>query len=322
MKNAYNPQNANYAMLCGGRPARIWWGLPPFISTFYIFTFMLLASLSLAQDSSPAAAKTKTLVDVPLTNEMCPVLTDERADPNIYVQYNGKRVQFCCTRCRANFLSDPEAYVTNLPQFNSAEVENQESSVPLMDEESHHDVDHNHMMSNPEMMEKHMNADHDHELDHGPTSASEKMSLSTRVIGFVGKFHPVIVHFPIALLILAFFSSLLNTVWPANLFRYGSRLCLWAGTLGAAAAAVLGWMNASAFYSTVASDALALHRWLGISTAILSLIALCVAEMAWKKSSPGWKRAAIIILLIVAVIVGATGHLGATLVYGPNYFTF
>lgn len=55
-----------------------------------------------------------------LTNEMCPVLRGNKVDPNVYVDYKGKRVYFCCTDCQATFLADPEPYLQYLPQFASA----------------------------------------------------------------------------------------------------------------------------------------------------------------------------------------------------------
>jgi YHS domain-containing protein len=54
-----------------------------------------------------------------LTNEMCPVMRDNKVDPNVYVDYKGKRVYFCCTDCRDTFLANPEPYLQYLPQFAS-----------------------------------------------------------------------------------------------------------------------------------------------------------------------------------------------------------
>jgi Cu(I)/Ag(I) efflux system membrane fusion protein len=40
-----------------------------------------------------------------------------RIDRNIYTQYKGQRVYFCCAGCEERFLSSPETYVSKLPQF-------------------------------------------------------------------------------------------------------------------------------------------------------------------------------------------------------------
>jgi Cu(I)/Ag(I) efflux system membrane fusion protein len=46
----------------------------------------------------------------------CPVM-DAPIDPSVYVEYEGKRVYFCCPGCDKKFLADPERYLHKLPQF-------------------------------------------------------------------------------------------------------------------------------------------------------------------------------------------------------------
>lgn len=50
----------------------------------------------------------------PGANTMCPVLTDEPVDPEIWVDYQGRRVYLCCQRCRKQFLENPEQYLAAL----------------------------------------------------------------------------------------------------------------------------------------------------------------------------------------------------------------
>jgi len=50
----------------------------------------------------------------------CPVLAGKPIDKNIYTDYKGKRVYFCCNSCKATFEKDPDKYLTHLPQFASA----------------------------------------------------------------------------------------------------------------------------------------------------------------------------------------------------------
>jgi YHS domain-containing protein len=51
------------------------------------------------------------------TNVICPVMTDMKAEPDIFTDYQGKRVNFCCLSCRAAFRRNPEKYLSLLPQF-------------------------------------------------------------------------------------------------------------------------------------------------------------------------------------------------------------
>jgi len=113
-------------------------------------------------------------------NTLCPVLTDEPIDPNVFAEYQGKRVYLCCMRCRKQFLDNPTDYLANLPQFahlamGQAEQENEHSSPA-----------------------------HDHVQGHG-----EAEGIS-RFIRFAGRFHPVAVHFPIALVFAAALSEIPN----------------------------------------------------------------------------------------------------------------
>ncbi len=52
----------------------------------------------------------------------CPVLKGVKIDANIYTDYKGKRVFFCCQMCKATFGQNPEKYLTALPQFAGADV--------------------------------------------------------------------------------------------------------------------------------------------------------------------------------------------------------
>ena len=48
---------------------------------------------------------------------VCPVMEGNPIDKQIFLDYQGKRVYFCCASCKAQFLKDPEKYIVKLPQF-------------------------------------------------------------------------------------------------------------------------------------------------------------------------------------------------------------
>ncbi|MCJ7777006.1 MAG: YHS domain-containing protein [Sedimentisphaerales bacterium] len=60
------------------------------------------------------AKKTAAAVEVEQT--MCPVL-EAKIDKNIFTEYKGKKVYFCCADCKAKFEAEPEKYIAKLPQF-------------------------------------------------------------------------------------------------------------------------------------------------------------------------------------------------------------
>jgi Cu+-exporting ATPase len=46
--------------------------------------------------------------------KVCP-LTGEDIDKTAYADYKGRRVYFCCDKCKAKFEKDPQKYLAKLP---------------------------------------------------------------------------------------------------------------------------------------------------------------------------------------------------------------
>lgn len=46
---------------------------------------------------------------------VCPVLAGN-IDKKVYVDYQGKRIYFCCTGCDAEFKKDPEKYMKKIQE--------------------------------------------------------------------------------------------------------------------------------------------------------------------------------------------------------------
>ncbi len=53
---------------------------------------------------------------VQVEQTVCPVM-GEPINKDIFVEYKGKRVYFCCPGCEEKFLAEPEKYLAKLPQF-------------------------------------------------------------------------------------------------------------------------------------------------------------------------------------------------------------
>jgi YHS domain-containing protein len=51
----------------------------------------------------------------PKPQTTCPVLAGN-VDKNVYVDYRGKRIYFCCKGCDAEFKKDPEKYLKKLQE--------------------------------------------------------------------------------------------------------------------------------------------------------------------------------------------------------------
>jgi YHS domain-containing protein len=71
-----------------------------------------------AKQTAADAQKTAGAAVVAATEQtVCPVMAGNPIDKNVFVEYKGKKVYFCCESCKADFGKDPEKYIKDLPQF-------------------------------------------------------------------------------------------------------------------------------------------------------------------------------------------------------------
>ncbi len=61
----------------------------------------------------------------------CPVMGG-KIDGNVYVDYQGQRVYFCCKNCKETFLKDPEKYFKKI-QDEGVLLESVQKKCPVMD---------------------------------------------------------------------------------------------------------------------------------------------------------------------------------------------
>lgn len=133
----------------------------------------------------------------------------------------------------------------------------------------------------------------------------------------LGRLHPVLVHFPIALLLVAFLFELFGLRKSGG----GSSLTLLGlGAVSAAIAATAGWFWAD-FEPPSARDAEALdwHRWVGVATAVLAVAAWVLALVARKRTEGPFLGIARLLLLGSCVGVAIAGHQGGSLVHGEQH---
>ncbi len=137
---------------------------------------------------------------------------------------------------------------------------------------------------------------------------------------FLGRFHPVLVHFPIVLLL---FAAALEAVAARfrslNGLRETAPFALALGTAGALAAAFAGYLlSLGGGYDT---GAVTRHQWLGIGVAVGAVGALTLCAVARRtrsrKAATGYRA----LLFTTAGLVLLTGHLGGSLTHGQGYLT-
>jgi uncharacterized membrane protein len=139
---------------------------------------------------------------------------------------------------------------------------------------------------------------------------------------FLGRFHPLLVHFPIALLAVAavlhavtFLRRRSHPPGAPTMSHPAAGLLLWLGALGAVASAIAGLLlSTSGHYS---GDTFTRHQWLGLVVAGLSL----AAALVWTVGDRGVRWPTLQAGLVVAcgLLLIPVGHLGANLTHGENY---
>lgn len=164
-------------------------------------------------------------------------------------------------------------------------------------------------------------------LAHG-TGHDEGGGLA-KILGWLGRFHILLIHFPIALILVAFGAQLASRKWPRSGFGPMAGWCATIGAAGAVAAAGTGWLYAEfGGHAAGGGGFLFWHRWLGVGVALLSSAA---AFLWWKArrnrgrgetadaggSGPG--PAFLILLALASVLVGVAAHLGGSMVYGGDF---
>ena len=134
----------------------------------------------------------------------------------------------------------------------------------------------------------------------------------TSISDFLGRLHPVAVHFPIALLLLAALGELLLAIRPALGLETTVRFLISGGAAGALTAALLGWF-AAGWRLEDRSETLGLHRWNGTAIAAVAFVATWLAFRARNRTLLR------IVLAVLAVALVLQGYLGGEMVFGPNH---
>jgi len=136
---------------------------------------------------------------------------------------------------------------------------------------------------------------------------------------FLGRLHPMVVHFPISLLLFAAFLELFTIGKKDSKLRAGISALVVAGAIAAVISAVFGFLLAE--NEGLEGQLVNLHRWTGIATALLSLVVLYFLLKKRKTNHTSYIRIYRGSLFITAFTVIITGHLGASLTHGEDFLT-
>jgi uncharacterized membrane protein len=152
-----------------------------------------------------------------------------------------------------------------------------------------------------------------------PSSELQASFGAARLFGWLGRFHVLVVHFPIALLAAAALGEILAARRRNPVPEPAVRFCILLGAGGAVAAVALGWLHADlGEHVSVTNSVLGLHRWLGTAAGAWAIALVLVSE----RDSRRRRRSLLLQALLGsgALLVLIAAHFGGLLVHGSNFF--
>jgi uncharacterized membrane protein len=163
--------------------------------------------------------------------------------------------------------------------------------------------------------------------EHGPHHEHHGVGSSPQdgpflhFLGWLGKFHPPAVNFPIGVLVAAAVAEALFMARGGPMFDAASRYCVWLGAVAAWIAAFLGWLFAGLRWAD-SGWVMTTHRWLGTSTALVSIVVLLLSERSRVSGRSRARRVFRLALFGAALLVLTTGFFGGSMVYGLNHYAW
>ena len=136
-------------------------------------------------------------------------------------------------------------------------------------------------------------------------------------MALIGRLHPLLVHFPIGLVLVAAVAEVVAMTTGLWDWRTVAVANVRAGAVFAIGAAIAGWRLASS-PGIEATTSLEWHRWLGTIAAV-AVLGAALATAGARGRSPLALWIYRITLFWAAVLVAVTGHLGGLLVWGADF---
>ena len=130
---------------------------------------------------------------------------------------------------------------------------------------------------------------------------------------FIGHLHPVLVHLPIGILLLACFFQLISAREEYIHLEHAISITLFWGMISAIASCITGYiLSNSGDYD---EELVGKHMWLGIGVAVISFVYYImyrykpIARYKW------------VLPVLLIGMIAITGHLGGSLTHGSDYLT-
>jgi uncharacterized membrane protein len=143
-----------------------------------------------------------------------------------------------------------------------------------------------------------------------------EMGLIGRLLDWLGRTHPIIVHFPIAFFPAALFTAVVGRRRPG--FATPVLFLIVAGGIIAPISALLGWFNAG--FSLADTDPLMMtHRWLGTA---IGAGGVALGIWAWRRPWDDRGAGMIAALTAMTIAIAVQGWFGGALVHGIDHLNW
>lgn len=153
---------------------------------------------------------------------------------------------------------------------------------------------------------------------HNPCTGKEKARIEVAI----GKLHLLVLHFPLALIIVA---ALADALWlwrRKPLFREAGYYCILLGALAAIPAMITGSILLDTLHPVGEEAALGeMHETLGILTTTFAVLAAGVRAFGRNKLTKMWAWMYGALMAGSLVLVSLTGHFGGMLAFGKDYLS-
>jgi hypothetical protein len=144
--------------------------------------------------------------------------------------------------------------------------------------------------------------------------------LGRHFLRWIGKFHVVLLHLPIGLLVAAAVGECWSIGRTSRVPGPAVRFCVLLGAISVIATIVLGWLHALNGYGASMPQILTLHRWLGTAAGLWVVVTAVFSE---RDARQGVRSLLTRVLLFIgALLIGITGHFGGLLAHGEDFFNW
>lgn len=150
-------------------------------------------------------------------------------------------------------------------------------------------------------------------MENGPLNDSDN-----KIIRWLGHFHPIFLHFPIALIVMTVISELCFYFYAIPLFDHASRFMIIAAALTSIPTVLFGFaLGYDTHYEAVLVNLFWWHRFFGVFTMLLIIATATLRELSIRKR---WNLTKIYYgcLALSFLTIAITAYLGGELTFGPG----